>query len=246
MHPESPLLTDLYQLNMIQAYLDHGDTQTAVFEFFVRTLPARRGFLLAAGLEQALDFLENLRFSAAEIAWLKSTGRFKHKPARLSRGFRFTGDVHAMPEGTAFFANEPILRITAPLPQAQFVESRLINILHFQSLVAAKAARCVLAAPDKLLVDFGLRRAHGAEAGLMAARASYHRGLRRHRDGAGRRTFRHPALRHHGAFVHRGVRRRDGGVRSVCARRGPTIWCCCSTPTTPKPRRVKSWRWRRG
>src|SRR5580692_8466516 len=169
----SPLLTDLYQLNMAQTYLDHGDTDTAVFEFFARTLPARRGFLLAAGLEQALDFLEKLRFSADEIAWLKSTGRFKSNLLDYLRDFRFSGDVHAMPEGTAFFANEPILRITAPLPQAQFVESRLINILHFQSLVAAKAARMRLAAPDKVLVDFGLRRAHGAEAGLMAARASY-------------------------------------------------------------------------
>jgi nicotinate phosphoribosyltransferase len=169
----SPLLTDLYQINMIQAYLDHGDTETAVFEMFVRTLPPRRGFLMAAGLEQALDFLENLRFSAAEIAWLKSTGRFGQNLLDYLGDFRFTGDVHAMPEGTVFFANEPILRLTAPLPQAQLVESRLINILHYQVLVAAKAARSVLAAPNKLLVDFGMRRAHGAEAGLMAARASY-------------------------------------------------------------------------
>jgi nicotinate phosphoribosyltransferase len=169
----SPLLTDLYQINMIQAYLDHGDTQPAVFELFVRSLPPRRGFLLAAGLEQALDFLEGLRFSDSEIAWLASTGRFGKNLIAYLRDFRFTGDVHAMPEGTVFFAGEPIMRITAPLPQAQFVESRLINIVHFQSLVAAKAARCVLAAPGKLLVDFGLRRAHGAEAGLMAARASY-------------------------------------------------------------------------
>src|SRR5579862_4439469 len=169
----SPLLTDLYQINMIQAYLDHGDTETAVFEFFARALPPRRGFLLAAGLAQALDFLESLRFSAADIAWLKSTGRFGSKLIDYLADFRFTGDVHAMPEGTVFFANEPILRVTAPLPQAQFVESRLINILHFQSLIAAKAARCVLAAPGKLLVDFGMRRAHGAEAALLAARASY-------------------------------------------------------------------------
>ena len=169
----SPLLTDLYQLNMMQAYLDHGETQTAVFEFFVRTLPERRRFLLAAGLEQALEFLENLRFSAADVDWLKSTGRFKQNLIDYVGDFRFTGDVHAMPEGTAFFASEPILRVTAPLPAAQLVETRLINILHFQSLVAAKAARCLLAAPGKLLVDFGLRRAHGAEAGLMAARASY-------------------------------------------------------------------------
>src|SRR5271163_2963261 len=169
----SPLLTDLYQINMIQAYLDHGDTKTAVFELFARTLPARRGFFMAAGLEQALDFLENLRFSAADIDWLKSTGRFKQNLLDCLAGFRFTGDVHAMPEGTVFFANEPILRVTAPLPQAQFAESRLINLLHFQTLVAAKAARNVLAAPHKVLVDFGMRRAHGAEAGLMAARASY-------------------------------------------------------------------------
>ncbi len=169
----SALLTDLYQLNMMQAYLDHGETKTAVFEFFVRALPARRGFLIAAGLEQALDFLENTRFPAAEIDWLKSTGRFGDNLLDYLREFRFSGDVHAMPEGTVFFANEPILRITAPLPQAQFAESRLINILHLQTLIAAKAARVLLAAPGKLLVDFGLRRAHGAEAGLMAARASY-------------------------------------------------------------------------
>jgi nicotinate phosphoribosyltransferase len=173
MEEVSPLLTDLYQIAMMQAYLDHGDTETAVFEFFARTLPPRRGFLLAAGLAQALDYLETLHFSDAEVSWLKSTGRFSQKLLDYLAAFRFTGDVHAMPEGTAFFAAEPILRVTAPLPQAQFVESRLINILHFQSLVAAKAARCVLAAPNKLLVDFGMRRAHGAEAGLMAARASY-------------------------------------------------------------------------
>ena len=170
---ESALLTDLYQLNMSQAYLEHGATATAVFEFFVRTLPARRGFLLAAGLEQTLDFLENLHFSAQDIAWLKSTGRFGEDLLDYLAGLRFSGDVHAMPEGTVFFANEPILRITAPMPQAQLAESRLINILHFQTLIASKAARMMLAAPGKLIVDFGMRRAHGAEAGLMAARASY-------------------------------------------------------------------------
>jgi nicotinate phosphoribosyltransferase len=169
----SPLLTDLYQLNMIQAYLDHGETKAAVFEFFVRKLPARRGFLVAAGLEQALDFLEHLRFSPEELDWLKSSRRFEEGLLDHLADFRFTGDVHAMPEGTVFFANEPLLRVTAPLPEAQLVETRLINILHFQSLIAAKAARMVLCAPGKLLVDFGLRRAHGAEAGLLAARASY-------------------------------------------------------------------------
>jgi nicotinate phosphoribosyltransferase len=169
----SALLTDLYQLNMDQAYLEHGETATAVFEFFVRNLPARRSFLLAAGLEQTLDFLENLRFSAEEIAWLKDTGRFGEDLLEYLAGFRFSGDVHAMPEGTVFFANEPIVRVTAPMPQAQLAESRLINILHFQTLIASKAARMMFAAPGKTIVDFGMRRAHGAEAGMMAARASY-------------------------------------------------------------------------
>ena len=169
----SALLTDLYQLNMDQAYLEHGETATAVFEFFVRNLPARRGFLLAAGLEQTLDFLENLRFSAEEIAWLKDTGRFGKDLLDYLTGFRFSGDIHAMPEGTVFFANEPIVRVTAPMPQAQLAESRLINILHFQTLIASKAARMMFAAPGKTIVDFGMRRAHGAEAGVMAARASY-------------------------------------------------------------------------
>ena len=169
----SPLLTDLYQLNMLQAYLDHGETKTAVFEFFFRTLPSRRGFLLAAGLDDALSYLESLRFSRDDIAWLDGTGRFSRRLLDYLAGFRFTGDVHALPEGTAYFADEPILRVTAPLPEAQLVETRLINILHYQSLIATKAARMVLAAPGKLLVDFGLRRAHGAEAGIMAARASY-------------------------------------------------------------------------
>lgn len=169
----SPLLTDLYQLNMIAAYLDHGMNEAAVFEFFARKLPPRRGFLVAAGLEQALAFLEGLRFAPEELDWLARTGRFGHRLLDRLAALRFTGDVDAMPEGTVFFADEPILRVTAPMIEAQLVESRLINVLHFQSLVASKAARMVLAAQGRRLVDFGLRRAHGCEAGLMAARASY-------------------------------------------------------------------------
>ncbi|HLN08071.1 MAG TPA: nicotinate phosphoribosyltransferase [Xanthobacteraceae bacterium] len=169
----SPLLTDLYQLNMVQAYLDHGETGTAVFELFVRKLPHERGFLMAAGLESALDVLGRMHFSREEIEWLERSGRFGRNLLDYLEAFRFTGDVDAMSEGTICFANEPLLRVTAPLPEAQLVETRLLNVLHFQSLIASKAARMVLAAPGKLLVDFGLRRAHGAEAGLMAARASY-------------------------------------------------------------------------
>src|SRR5437763_12966335 len=169
----SVLLTDLYQLNMMQAYLDRGETKAAVFEFFVRKLPRDRGFLIAAGLEQVLGFLAQLRFTREELDWLANTGRFGKNLLDHLAELRFTGDVHAMPEGTVFFADEPLMRITAPLPQAQLIETRLINIVHFQCLVASKAARMMLAAPGKLMVDFGLRRAHGAEAALMAARASY-------------------------------------------------------------------------
>ncbi len=169
----SALLTDLYQFTMLQGYLEQGMEETAVFEFFVRKLPPNRGFLMAAGLESALEFLETVHFTPQEVDWLAASGRFNRRFLDYVAGFRFSGEVHAMPEGTVFFPDEPILRLTAPIPQAQLVETRLINLLHYQCLVASKAARTVLAAPGKLLVDFGLRRAHGAEAGLLAARAAY-------------------------------------------------------------------------
>ncbi|HVK80622.1 MAG TPA: nicotinate phosphoribosyltransferase, partial [Verrucomicrobiae bacterium] len=169
----SLLLTDLYELTMLQTYFDHGMNETAVFEWFVRKLPDQRNFLIAAGLEQVLDYLADLRFAPEELQWLANTGRFSEAFIQSLENFRFTGDVHAMPEGTVFFTDEPILRVTAPLREAQLIESRVMNLLHYQTIVASKAARCVSAAPDKLLVDFGLRRAHGAEAGLLSARASY-------------------------------------------------------------------------
>jgi nicotinate phosphoribosyltransferase len=167
----SPLLTDIYELTMLQSYLEHGMEETAVFEFFVRRLPHRRNFLVAAGLEQVLDFLETLEFSPRELQWLSQ--RFPSAVISYLERLRFSGDVDAMPEGTLFFADEPILRIAAPMPVAQLVESRVMNLLHFETLIASKAARHVLAAPERSLVDFGMRRAHGAEAGLLAARASY-------------------------------------------------------------------------
>ncbi len=166
-------LTDLYELTMLQGYLEQGMHARAVFEFFVRRLPRERNFLVAAGLEQVLDYLESVHFTPEEIDWLARSGRFSRAFLDYLTGFRFSGDVHAMPEGTVFFADEPILRVSAPLPEAQLVETRVINLLHLQTLIASKAARCVLTAPDRVLVDFGLRRAHGAEAGLYAARASY-------------------------------------------------------------------------
>ncbi len=171
--PPSALLTDLYQLTMLQAYVEQGMEETAVFEFFVRKLPPPRNFLIAAGLEQVLDYLETFRFSPADLEWLAHCGRFNRSFIDYLERLRFTGDVHAMPEGTVFFPNEPILRVTAPLPQAQFVETRIMNLLNFQTMIASKAARSVLVADGKPLIDFGLRRAHGAEAGLLAARASH-------------------------------------------------------------------------
>lgn len=169
----SALLTDLYMLTMLQGFFHEGMEEPATYEFFVRDLPPERGFLLAAGLEQVLEYLETVRFSEQELAWLAATERFDQDFVDYLGRFRFCGDVYAMAEGTVFFPNEPILRVTAPIPQAQFIETRVINLLHFQTLLASKAARCVLVAPGKLLVEFGLRRAHGAEAGLLAARAAY-------------------------------------------------------------------------
>ena len=174
----SALLTDLYQLTMLQTYYERGMTDTAVFELFFRRLPPKqRNFLLAAGLEQVVEFLEELRFQPDELEWLARQNHFTPKFVDQLAQLRFTGDVDAMPEGTVLFASEPIIRVVAPLPEAQLVETRLMNLMHFQTMIASKAARAVIQAPDKLLVDFGLRRAHGAEAGLLAARATYLAGM---------------------------------------------------------------------
>ncbi|MCL4799137.1 MAG: nicotinate phosphoribosyltransferase [Burkholderiales bacterium] len=169
----SPLLTDLYQLTMLQGYYAAGMTAPAVFELFVRKLPPGRNFLVAAGLEQVLAYVERLRFDAAELEWIGKSGLFDAGFAARLAELRFSGDVDAMPEGTVCFPNEPLLRVTAPLPEAQLLETRLLNLVHYETLVASKAARAVLVAGGKRLIDFGLRRAHGAEAGLLAARASY-------------------------------------------------------------------------
>lgn len=185
----SALLTDLYQLTMLQGYFHERMYAPATFELFVRKLPQQRNFLVAAGLEQLLDFLETFRFNDDECDWLASCGRFDGEFINYLKTLRFTGEVDAMPEGTLFFPDEPILRVTAPLPEAQIIETRAINLLQFQSMIASKAVRSVLAAPDRLLVDFGLRRAHGAEAGLLAARAAYIAGFGGSSNVLASRTF---------------------------------------------------------
>jgi nicotinate phosphoribosyltransferase len=174
MNPSSSaLLTDLYEFTMAHAYREQGMEEPAVFEFFVRKLPPHRNFLVAAGLEQVLDFLSGLQVTQEELAWLDRTGQFRSEFLRYLETLRFTGDVDAVAEGTVFFPHEPILRVIAPLPLAQLVESRIMNLVNFQTMVASKAVRSVLVAGGQPLIDFGLRRAHGAEAGLLAARASY-------------------------------------------------------------------------
>ena len=169
----SALLTDLYQLTMLQAYWQHRMDGVAVFELFVRKLPPERAFLVAAGLEQALDFIEQARFDAAELEWIAASGTFAPGFADWLGTMRFSGNVWAMPEGTVFFPNEPILRVVAPIAEAQWLETRILNLVHFQTVIASKAARAVFAADGHALIDFGLRRAHGAEAGVLAARAAY-------------------------------------------------------------------------
>lgn len=172
-NPGSALLTDLYQLTMLHGYVREGMTEKAVFELFLHDSPDNRNFLVAAGLEQALQYLESFHFTDDECRWLSDTGRFDRTFIDYLGSMRFTGDAYAMPEGTIFFGKEPLLQIIAPLPEAQVIETRLINLINFQSMIASKAVRSVITAPNKLLVDFGLRRAHGEEAGVMAARASY-------------------------------------------------------------------------
>jgi len=167
------LLTDLYQLAMAHAYFEEGMRETAVFELFVRRLPPTRRFLIAAGLEQALEFIAGAHFTAPELEFLAREGSYTPRFLDYLSKLRFSGAVHAMPESTPFFAEEPILRVTAPIIEAQLLESRLINIVHFQTLIASKAARCVIAAQGKRLIDFGMRRAHEGEAALLAARAAY-------------------------------------------------------------------------
>jgi nicotinate phosphoribosyltransferase len=175
MREYSGLLTDLYELTMAAGYFETRFDARATFELFVRHLPKQRNYLVAAGLEQALEFLENVSFTADEIEYLRSLPIFRH----IGKGFfdylakfRFTGDVWAMPEGTLMFPGEPVMRVTAPIIEAQILETYLLATLSYQTMTASKAARIVTAAQGRQVVDFSARRAHGGEASLLSARAS--------------------------------------------------------------------------
>jgi nicotinate phosphoribosyltransferase len=177
MRDTGALLTDLYQLTMADAYLDEGMWDEAVFSLFVRQLPGRRNYLLAAGLEDALEVLEGLRFTPEDLEWLASLGRFSSRLLGWLERFRFSGDVDAVPEGTPVFAGEPLLEVRAPLPEAQLVETALMNGVHLATVVASKAARVVEAAGGRWVMEFGLRRTHGTDAGMKVARAAYLAGV---------------------------------------------------------------------
>src|SRR5438477_11202652 len=171
------LLTDLYQLTMAAGYFESGKAhEIATFELFFRHLPRYRNFVLTAGLEQVVEYLSNLRFTDEEITYLRSLPQFKRVSPEFFdalRGLRFNGDLFALPEGTPIFAGEPILTVRAPIIEAQIVETYLLATIGFQSLIATKAARMVEVARGRAVVDFGTRRAHSPEAGVLAGRASY-------------------------------------------------------------------------
>jgi len=171
------LLTDLYQLTMAAGYFEAGKVkERATFELFVRKLPQHRNFVLAAGLEQAVDYLLNLRFTSGDIDYLRALPQFAHTSAKffdMLATLRFTGDLFAVPEGTPLFAGEPFLTLRAPIIEAQIPETYLLSTIGFQSMIATKAARNVKAALGRGVVEFGTRRAHSPEAGVLAGRAAY-------------------------------------------------------------------------
>ncbi|MGR6320205.1 nicotinate phosphoribosyltransferase [Micromonospora soli] len=166
------LRTDLYELRMAASYLRRGMTEPATFSLFVRRLPHRRGFLVAAGLAEALAFLEGFAFDDDELGYLREVVGLDQPTLAALAGLRFTGDVWAVPEGRVVFADEPLLEVTAPIAEAQLVETGVLNLITFHTTVATKAARCRLAAGDAQLIDFAFRRTHGIEAGAGVARAS--------------------------------------------------------------------------
>ncbi len=175
MREYSGLLTDLYELTMAAGYWQTGFDARATFELFARHLPPHRNYLVAAGLEQALDFLENVNFTADEIAYLREQSVFRGIRDEFFSylgKFQFSGDVWAMPEGTLLFPGEPMLRVTAPIIEAQIMETYLLATLGYQTMIASKAARVVAAATGRPIVDFGARRAHGSEASVWSARAA--------------------------------------------------------------------------
>jgi len=166
------LLTDLYELTMCASYFDNNRTEPATFDLFIRRLPSNRSYYVFAGLEQALLYLKNVKFTSTQIEYLRTRG-FKEDFLDYLKGFKFSGEVWAVPEGTIVFSNEPLIRVTAPIIEAQLVESFLLNTVNLQTMIATKASRVVHAAQGRAIIEFGLRRTHGTDAAMKAARCSY-------------------------------------------------------------------------
>ncbi len=171
------LFADLYELTMCASYFDNRRFESATFDLFIRRLPKGRSYFLFVGLEQALHYLKDVRFNAEHIAYLRKQG-FKKDFLDYLSSFKFTGEVWAVPEGSVVFPNEPVIRVTAPIIEAQLVETFLLNTVNLQTMIASKASRVVKAAKNKTVVEFGLRREHGIDAGMKVARASYIAGCR--------------------------------------------------------------------
>ena len=170
---DAALFTDLYELTMAASYFQEGMHQPATFSLFVRKLPKNRAFLIATGLEDVLGYLQSFRFSEGALAHLAATGRFDDRFLRFLADLRFTGEVRAVPEGTVVFPDEPFLEITAPISEAQLVETAVMNACHFQTVLTTKAARSVIAGRGRAIVEFGLRRTPGVDAGMKAARCTF-------------------------------------------------------------------------
>jgi len=166
------LLTDLYELTMMQGYFKSNKNETVIFDAFYRTNPCGNGFAIAAGLEQVIDYIKNLRFDDEDISYLRGLGCFDEDFLEYLRNFKFSGDIYAIPEGTVVFPKEPLVKVIAPVMEAQLVETAILNIVNHQSLIATKAARVVYAAKGDGIMEFGLRRAQGPDAGIYGARAA--------------------------------------------------------------------------
>ena len=172
-HRAGPLFTDLYELTMAASYFAHEVFDTATFSLYIRDVYATRNYFVAAGLEQVLDELNAFQFSDQDISYLQRTGRFSKHFLDYLRQVRFTGEVNAIPEGTIFFANEPVMEVTAPIVEAQLIETFVLNTMGFQTMIASKAARCFHAAAGRPLIDFSLRRTQGQDAGIKVARSTF-------------------------------------------------------------------------
>lgn len=166
------LLTDFYELTMMQGYISNQSNETVVFDVFYRTNPSGSGYSICAGLEQAIDYIKNLKFTDEDIAYLRSYHSFTEDFLTYLKEFTFTGDIYAIPEGTVVFPMEPLMKVIAPATEAQLVETALLNIINHQSLIATKASRVCFAAKGEPVMEFGLRRAQGPDAGTLGARAA--------------------------------------------------------------------------